>query len=125
MKWGAWVKCDEEMLHQRGYEGIEFGFHRFTKHLQGVENAIHATWHIFATGQTIDCRRQIFEENGQDVICVFVNIGLEMLGKLAHCVESGITNVRLWMFDAAADGLNKRRHVLGTDMLCTALHHNC
>jgi hypothetical protein len=29
------------------------------------------------------------------------------------------------MFDAAADDLNKRRHVLGTDMLCTALHHNC
>ena len=119
------VKCDEEMLHQSGYEGIELRSHSITKHLQGVENAFHTAWHFLTIGQAIACRQQVFQENGQDVICVFVNIGLEILGKFFDCVESGITNVRLRMFDATADDLNKRCHVLGTNMLCTSFHHNC
>jgi hypothetical protein len=48
-----------------------------------------------------------------------------MIEKFLDRVESSIANVRLRIFDATADDLNKLCHVLGTNMLCTAFHHNC
>ena len=68
------IECGEETFHQSRNERNQLVFHRLAKHLQGVKDAIDAAWDFLAGGQTDAIGRQVFKEDGQNVVGEFVDI---------------------------------------------------
>ena len=121
---GGRIKGGKEMFHQDRKKRSQFFFHSFAKHFQGVKHPIDTFGYFLVVFQLGTCIRQVRQQNWQDIICKFVNVGLKMFGKLANCIKRRISDTVYRVLDSSTYALNKSRQIFCSNVFCTTFSNN-
>lgn len=116
----AGAECLEETLHQERQMRHNGVFEILAVCFEGVEHAINV-FGLFAAAADLGAQLvQELEEDGQHLVGVLGDVGLQVLGELAEGEQRGVANDRIGIDDAHLDGVQHVLEVFGADGLAAA-----
>ena len=125
VEWIRRIQGREKVFHERWNKRTKFVFHRFAERFQRVEYSVDAAGNLLSVSQAHTRSSEILEKNRENILCEFVDVGLQMFGKLADSVQGRIADARLRMLDSVANALNEWRQVFGANVFGTSFSNDC